>query len=183
MSLLLVGMALFFGIHVAIAVSTGRRVLTSALGENGRKGATALLSFAGLGLMIWGYRAAPFTEVYEPLGAARSIAHALMPLAFIMLAGAHAPSNMKRYLRHPMSLAVLTWALVHLSANGDLASVLLFGAFGAYALLDIFVTGRAGPPPPQRPRVNDLIAVVIGMVAYGAALWIHGPLLGVYVTG
>lgn len=177
------GLVLFFGIHLAISIGPCRRAIGQALGETPKKLLVTVVSFVGLGLIIYGYQQAPFDPVYNPLSEARGLAHAVLPLAFIALAGAHAPSNIKRYLRHPMSLAVLAWAAVHLAANGDLASVLLFGAFALYALLDILVTSRPGPPPPPRPRSNDLIAIVAGIVAYSAAMWAHGALFGVPVIG
>lgn len=180
---LYLGLALFFGIHLAQAIAATRHMMSEKLGDGPRKGVIALISFLGLGLMIYGYQVAPFDPVYEPLSSARGIAHAVMPLAFIAITGAHAPSNFKRYLRHPMSIAVLAWALTHLSANGDWASVLLFGGFALFTLMDIFVTGRPGPTPPARPRVNDMIAIVVGMVLYGAVVWAHGAVFGVPVTG
>ena len=42
---------------------------------------------------------------------------------------------MLRITRHPMLWAFATWALVHVVGNGDLASLLFFGAFGATALV------------------------------------------------
>ncbi len=180
---LLIGLGLFFGIHLALSVGPSRRALSAKLGETAKKLTVTALSFAGVGLMIYGYQQAPFDPVYEPLESARGLAHAILPLAFIALAGAHAPSNLKRYLRHPMSLAVLAWAIVHLAANGDLASILLFGAFALYAALDILVTSRPGPPPPPRPRSGDMIAIIAGLIAYGAVMWAHGALFGVPVIG
>jgi hypothetical protein len=44
--------------------------------------------------------------------------------------------RIKAAVKHPMLLAVKIWALAHLLVNGDLASVLLFGGFLAWAVVD-----------------------------------------------
>lgn len=40
-----------------------------------------------------------------------------------------------RLTRHPLLAALALWAFAHMLPNGDLAHVLLFGAFGSFALL------------------------------------------------
>ena len=45
------------------------------------------------------------------------------------------PRGMLRVTRHPMLWAFATWAGVHVIGNGDLASLLFFGAFGVTALV------------------------------------------------
>jgi uncharacterized membrane protein len=44
------------------------------------------------------------------------------------------PSGVLRITRHPMMWAFGLWACSHLIANGDLASLLFFGAIAALAL-------------------------------------------------
>jgi hypothetical protein len=46
------------------------------------------------------------------------------------------PGQIKAKLKHPFLVAIKTWALAHLIANGDLASIVLFGSFLAYAVYD-----------------------------------------------
>ena len=55
---------------------------------------------------------------------------------FILLFAAYLPGRIKAKLRHPMLAAIKFWALAHLIANGDLASIILFGSFLAYAVFD-----------------------------------------------
>lgn len=183
MTLLIVGLAAFFGAHLIPSLGGVRDGVVARLSLNGYKLAFTLLAGVGLVLIILGYQRAAFTPVYTPLdpATARSLAHTVMPLAFILLAGANMRSNLKRYVAHPMSLGVLLWAGVHLANRGDVASILLFGAFALYALFNI-VTGKRGPTPPVQPRIKDLILIVAALVAYGAAIFLHGY-FGVRVVG
>jgi len=48
--------------------------------------------------------------------------------AFILLVAAYVPGQIKAKVRHPFLVAIKTWALAHLIANGDLASIFLFGS-------------------------------------------------------
>jgi uncharacterized membrane protein len=119
-------------------------------------------------------------------------------------AGPPEARGMLRITRHPMLVAIATWAALHLLAAGDLASIILFGAF--------LVTTLAGMPSLDakmerrdaeqwRPFAgttsivpflaiaegrNRLQLAEIGWVAPigGGVLWalllaLHGPLFGV----
>ncbi|MEM1419359.1 MAG: NnrU family protein [Pseudomonadota bacterium] len=185
MSLLLFGMALFFAAHLFPRLRTVRAAMIDRVGAGPYKIGYTAVSLVGLVVIILGYRQAPFTPVYEPASNGRAIAHALMPFAFILLAGANMKSNLKRYVRHPMLWGVLLWAATHLSANGDLASVILFGGFGLYAAVSMILTSAATPTvaPPQQPQRKDLILIGAGVVAYAAVIWAHGAVFGVYVVG
>ena len=74
----------------------------------------------------------------------------------------------------------------HLLSNGELNSVILFGAFLAYAVFDRIMVKRRGDngpgPDVVAKPVNDIIAVVVGLVAYVAiAHYLHPILFGVSV--
>lgn len=180
MTLLIIGLGLFLVPHLIGLFAPLKESMRGVVGVAGWKAVHALMSLGGLVLIVIGFQGAPHIDVYEPISG-RGLGHALMPLAFILVGASHAPSNLKRYVRHPMSLGVIVWAGSHLAMNGDLASVLLFGVFGAFALLD-FLLSPPGPVPPLQPRIRDLILVIVAMVLYGATLWIHGA-LGYPVVG
>jgi NnrU protein len=55
----------------------------------------------------------------------------------VLLVTACVPSRIRAAVRHPMLIAVMLWSLAHLLADGDLASVLLFGSFLAYGVTDM----------------------------------------------
>jgi uncharacterized membrane protein len=103
--------------------------------------------------------------------------------AFIFLVAAYVPGNIKATVRHPFLIAIKTWALAHLIANGDLASIILFGSFLLYAGYDRITLKRRLEPrvkaPETRPARNDAISVLLGLLLYAAfLLWLHPLLIG-----
>ena len=60
----------------------------------------------------------------------------LMLPVFVLLAASNMPGRIRAATKHPMLVAVKLWALSHLLVNGDLAGMVLFGAFLAWAVLD-----------------------------------------------
>ena len=66
--------------------------------------------------------------------------------AFIFIVAAYVPGQIKEKLKHPFLVAIKTWALAHLIANGDLASIILFGSFLAYAVYDRITLKRRQQP-------------------------------------
>ena len=91
------------------------------------------------------------------------------------------PGSIKRRVKHPMLVGIILWAIGHLLANGDLASLLLFGAFLIYAILDLIAVIPRGDPAPAVVRTrSDFIAAAIGLVAFVVfGIWLHGWLFGV----
>lgn len=194
MAWLIVGLVLFLGVHsVSIVSPQGRDTLAQRMGESGFKGLYTLISFVGLGLIIWGYGLARQSPVllYTPPNGMRHLAALLMLPVFVLLFAAYLPGRVQRAAKHPMLLAVKFWALAHLLANGTLADVLLFGGFLAWAVADrISVKRRAAagllrsaPTVPASP-VNDVAAIVGGLLLYAVfAVWVHGWLFGVRPFG
>jgi len=79
---------------------------------------------------------------------------------------------------------VTIWAFAHLLANGDLASLLLFGSFLVFAVVDrLSVTARAAAGPLGHAKggmVQDMVAVAGGLALYALILvWGHRWLTGV----
>ena len=82
-------------------------------------------------------------------GVARHIVEALMWPASVLVVAAYVPGNIKRVLKHPLLVAVKTWAVAHLCANGDLGGMILFGAVLAWAVYArITLKRRADPGAP-----------------------------------
>jgi uncharacterized membrane protein len=184
MTLLIIGIIVFLGLHLLPTVSGSRQKLVTRLGENGYKMLFSLLSVAGFVLLVYGFAKAPVIQVWSPPGWTRWVAIVLMLPAFILLVAAYVPGRIKERLKHPFLVSIKTWAFAHLIANGDLASIILFGSFLAYAVYDrITLKGRkptaivevAGSGPPR----NDVIAVVLGTSLYVVFLvWLHPLLIG-----
>jgi len=192
MAYLMFGLVLFLGAHSVRIVADGWRGRTIArIGEGPYKGLYSVLSLLGFGLIIWGFsqaRMAP-TMLWSPPPGMRHLAWLLTWLAFVLLLAAYVPGNhFKAWVHHPMVLAVKTWALAHLLVNGNLAHVLLFGAFLVWAVLD-FVSAR------RRDRANavrhasgrivpTLVTLVLGTLAWASfAFWLHGLWIGIRVMG
>ena len=187
MAILILGLVLFLGIHTLTTMRTTRAAVIGRLGEGPYKGLYSLISAVGLVLIVWGfgrYRSAGYIQVWNPPFAIfHPVALVLLWFAFVALASAYAPpSKIKAALRHPMLVAVKTWALSHLLVNGDLGSMLLFGALLAWAVYDRIAAkrrGDAGAPPVASFGRNDAIVIAIGTVAYFIVLWLHESLIGV----
>jgi uncharacterized membrane protein len=184
MTLLIVGIVVFLGLHLLPTLPGWREKIVGRLGENGYKALFSLLSVAGFVLLVYGFAKAPVIQVWSPPGWTRWVAIVLMLPAFIFLVAAYVPGQIKARLKHPFLVSIKTWALAHLIANGDLASIILFGSFLAYAVYDRITLKRRqarGLVTVQAsggPR-NDLIAVVLGAVLYVVFLvWLHPVLIG-----
>ncbi len=188
MTLLIVGLALFLGIHsVAIAAPGLRAAAVARLGLNGWKGVYSLIAIAGFVLLCIGYGEARVTNpvwLWQPPKTMRHIALLLMLPVFPLLLAAYLPGRIRTATKHPMLIATKLWALAHLLANGGLHDVLLFGGFLAWAVADrISLKRRANvTPPPSAPasRWNDLVVVLGGLAIYVLFVGgLHKILIGV----
>lgn len=186
MWLLILGLALFLGVHFFTTLRGTRAAVIGRLGEGGYKGIYSLVSAAGLILIFIGfgsYRSAGYIQVWNPPSSVfHPIALVLLWFAFVALTATYAPpSRIKSVLRHPMLVAVKAWALSHLLVNGDLGSMLLFGSLLAWAVYDRIALKRRGDTgaPPVGWSINDFLVVGLGTVAYVAMFWLHDSLIGV----
>jgi uncharacterized membrane protein len=191
LSVMILGLVLFLGIHTLTTQRGLRARVIASTGEGGYKIGYALVSLAGLALIVWGfadYRAAGMWQVWTPPKALKHITVALMLPAVILVVASYIRGRIYTALKHPMLAGVKLWAAAHLLANGDLGSIILFGSFLGWAVFDrISLKGRAddgAPPIPVGGLGNDLIAVAVGIVAYLAlAFAFHPVVIGVPVIG
>lgn len=190
MLLLIAGLILFLGCHFLPVFPSKRAALEDKLGPNGYRGVFSLVAAIGLGLIIYGYGAARAEGpliVYDPPFWLRHVTMLFMVPVFIFLVAAYVPCRIKKTLKHPMLVAVKLWAFSHLLANGDLASVLLFGGFLVWAVVDrISVKRRAAGTAPaaaiEAGRYSDIAVILAGLVLYGLFSWkLHELLIGVPV--
>lgn len=186
MTALVLGLVLFLGVHsISIFALQWRDATLSKLGEPLWKGVYSLIALAGLVLIIWGYGDARATAevIYQPPYWTRWLAAAFMLPVFPLLLAPYFPGRIKATLKHPMIIAVKSWAVAHLLVNGTSADVLLFGGFLAWAVLD-HISLKRRPERPIRalaPRaMNDVIAIVLGLLIYVALMHgLHLRLIGV----
>jgi uncharacterized membrane protein len=154
MILLIAGLVLFLGVHsLRIFADDWRARQIAARGLNPYKGIHSIGAALGLALVVWGYalaRAEP-TVLWVPPLWTRHLAATLMLPAFILLTAAYVPgTHIKARLGHPMLLGSKVWAFAHLLANGNLADVVLFGSFLAWAILDFSRTRQRDRLPGRR---------------------------------
>jgi uncharacterized membrane protein len=188
---MIAGLVLFLGVHTLTTRRDLRGSFIATLGDNGYKIGYALLALAGLALIVWGfahYRAAGMINLWYPPKFAKHITVALMLPAVILVVASYIRGRIYSALKHPMLAGIKLWAAAHLLANGDLGSIILFGAFLAWAVFDRISLKRradAGAPPiPVGGLSNDLIAVAVGFVAFLAlAFAFHPVVIGVAVMG
>ncbi len=179
MGLLVAGVVVFFGVHL-IPASPLRNQLHSKLGEGGYKGLFSLGALAGLVLIVMGFRQAEFEPLWAPLSFGRDAAFFLMPIATILVVASNMPSNIKRLLKHPMLLGIALWGLVHLMANGDLASTIIFAAFVTFSLLNIALVemGGRGKQYEAVSPLWDLGTIVVGLFLYAVFYGFHHHFTG-----
>src|SRR3954452_22232720 len=134
---MIVGLALFFGVHSLTTQRELRARVIASAGEGGYKIGYSLGSAAGVALIVWGfarYRATGWIDVWYPPVALKHIAVALMLPAVILVVASYIRGRIYTMLRHPMLSGVKLWAAAHLLANGDLGSIILFASFLGWAV-------------------------------------------------
>jgi uncharacterized membrane protein len=190
MSILIIGIAVFLGMHSISIVAPGLRArAVASMGPNPWRGVYSLVAAAGFVLILYGFHLARQAPVvlYMPPAWMRHLTFLLMLPVFPLILAAYLPGRIKTAMKHPMLAAVKFWAFAHLLSNGLLADVLLFGAFLAWAISDRISLKRR---PPQairtapQGRFNDLIAVIAGLALYAVfILWAHVRLFGAPLLG
>ena len=142
---------LWVAIHIGIAGTRVRDAIAGRLGDGGFRGVFSLLSVGCIAWLCLAYDRAPFRPLWYPPGWLLWLLAVLMLAASILFAGSvmtrnptaiggegAEPRGMALITRHPMLWSFAIWGFVHVVGNGDLASVLFFGAF--------LVTALAGMP-------------------------------------
>lgn len=185
---MVVGLALFLGVHLLPTQTDLRSGLVRRFGLNGYKAAFSLLSAAGFALIVLGWYKLQLhpgknPHIWSPPTGMRHLALTLMLPALILLASTYIPSRIRTAAKHPMLAAVKLWTLAHLLANGDLAGIVLFGSFLAWAVFDrISLKSRSAPGPLGDAKGGlggDIAAVVVGTLLYaflllGGHYWLVG---------
>jgi uncharacterized membrane protein len=189
MLLLVVGLLIFFLIHLVPTSPELRRGLVERFGEGTFKIVFSVVSLVGFALIVYGYGKLHLTPgknpvLFTPPHGLRHLTMLLMWPAFILLVAAYIPSRIRTMAKHPMLVAVKLWALAHLLVRGDLASLVLFGSFLAWAVYDrISVKKRLAMGPlggREGGLGGDIAVVVVGTALYvGMLLWGHPRLIGV----
>ena len=157
MTQFLLALALFLALHMVPAIPVLRARLVGAMG---RRLYLAVYSLASLLTLGWLFHAAlrlDFVPLWDPAPWQAWIPLVLTPIGLVLLVAGLASPNpasitlrrpgrkagaVTTITRHPVLWGFALWAGSHLVPNGDLRSLLLFGALLAFALLGMITTDR-----------------------------------------
>jgi uncharacterized membrane protein len=141
---------LFVGGHFLLSHPL-RRAVTGALGDNGFRGLYTVVAFVGLGWMIWAHKTSPHVALWgDPLWARHLLLLVMLAAVFFLVVGMTSPSpgvvgaesvpmdyegglGIHAIVRHPGLWGFGLWALGHMIANGDAATVILTGGIAVLA--------------------------------------------------
>ncbi len=189
MLVMVIGLILFFAIHLVPANVELKNGLIARFGPGGYKAIFGVFSLVGLALIVLGFYKLQLHPgknpiLWDPPTWSRHLALALMLPAMIALVATYIPSHIHVMLKHPMLVAIKIWALAHLLANGDLAALILFGSFLAFVVYDRISVKKRGDLGPlgkgSGPWINDVIVVVLGVALYALiVLYLHELVIGV----
>jgi len=183
MSLLITGVVLWSVAHLVPAVLPDVRAnLIDKFGEGPYKGLFALDIIIALALIVFGWKAATPTPIYAPPMYGSSTPSTFLIFAVLLFVASSMPNNLKRYVRHPQMTGVFFWSVGHLLTNGDSRSIVLFGGFAIWAILEgLFINKRDGEwqRPETVPFLKDVITAVVTFAVFAAILYFHAPLFGV----
>lgn len=140
--------ALFVLQHLGVTSTGLRDRLVRAMGEKAYVAVYAIVSIVLLVLLIRAYNATTPAMLLWPTGdLLRLVPLVLMPLALLLVIGGVMTRNpttvgvvldsgsevpvdgVLKISRHPVQCGILIWSVGHLVANGDLPSLIFFGAF------------------------------------------------------
>ncbi len=160
MTMLFAAAAVFLAIHLLIAGTRARDAITKMIGEGPYLG---LFSLASVGAIAWlaiSYNTASTSPdnrlLYDAGRGVHDLGIPVVLIAFLLglpglmmaspttvrqenvVAREDAVRGVLRITRHPFLWGVAIWSAFHLAANGDLASVVLFGTFLVLSILGTF---------------------------------------------
>ena len=205
-------LTLFLLSHVIPVRPPVRPWLVRLLGTRGYLlGYSAVSVFLLVWLIVAAGRA-PYLELIPPFDVLRWGPLIVMPLACLLAVMGLSVANplsfgglgkkpfdparpgVLAFTRHPLLLAMIFWALVHLLANGDLAHVILFGLFALFPALSMGLIDRR----KQREMGADwqplarntsclslrgvrpgLWSMLMAAVLFLTLLMLHAPVIGV----
>ena len=180
MTVMIVGLVLFLGIHLVPVAQPLRVRLVAQFGDKPYRGLFSAVAGLGLVLIIAGWHMRPEgVPLFAPLAGARAAAPVLVTISFILFAAANMKTHIRRIVRHPMLIGLMLWSGVHLLANGDLTGTILFGSFLAYSAVALISAIQRGAVKVFVPAWKyDLMAVAGGLVVAGLTIHFHSKIFG-----
>jgi uncharacterized membrane protein len=142
----------FCGSHVFLSSTRMRGSLREQLGEYGFLAVYSLTAVVTFAWFLMAYARAPTLELWPRQSWTALVPVVVMPLAAILLVAGYTTANpttvgmeraaraddpapgILRVTRHPVMWAIGLWAISHMVANGDLRSLIFFGALAGLSL-------------------------------------------------
>ena len=208
--------AIFFASHSIPVRPPVRPWLVRRLGAAGFSLLYSASSLAVLAWLILAAGRAPLVQIWPWAPWQSQVAFVLMLPACLLLAASVARPNpfsfggranetfdparpgVVRWTRHPLLAVLALWAIAHIVPNGDLAHLILFGSFAAFALLggrlvdrrkrremgeawQALLAGVDRAPLIAEPANYPAAAVRLaaGLVLFLGLLWLHPLVVGV----
>lgn len=150
---LIAAAAFLLATHFGISSTALRPTLIARIGEKPYLALYSVIALAAIFWLVRAYNHAPYIELWGHAPWTGWLALlAMLPASILAAAGLSAPNpsalgqdrvlegkdparGVFRITRHPFMWAVGLWGIVHVLANGDLASLVFFGALAALALV------------------------------------------------
>ena len=185
MGLLIAGLLIWCLVHLMPSLATPlKQNLITRLGDKGYKLLFTVLMLTSLALIVFGWRSATPSHLYQLPGYTRHIAMLLVLIAFVLFGASNYPTRIRQLIRHPQLTGVIVWAFAHLMLNGDSRSVLLFTSLGTWAVLEIiFINKREGEwvKQPVPGWARELRGLVISLVVFVVVVMLHPYMTGVSI--
>ena len=219
LSTLVFSSALFLISHLGISSTSFRPVLIERFGRNGYLAAYSIVAVLTLGFMILSYADRPVSPyLWVPSQAHWWSTYVLVGFSFVLAVGAFSTKNPTSLgkegelgteprgviciTRHPFQWAVVLWVAGHMTANGDVASLIFFGTFGLVSAFGTYLidtrmareqedawrvfTARTSNVPfgaiakgRATLRWKDLwLPILLGLAVYAAVFVSHGWISG-----
>ena len=182
MILLILGLALWCGVHLIPSLAIDfRNQCISNWGEKKYKMIFSSAIVLAVILIVFGWRATDQSFVYMPPVWGAHLTALLVLIAFFLIAAAKSATNVKRYIRHPQLTGIVFWSGGHLFANGEFRSLILFGFFFLWSILEMILINKrdAWVKPEALPLKADISVVIKGGVIFLVFLFAHPYLFGV----
>ena len=196
MPLLFLAAIIWLLLHLGLAGTRLRDEVAARIGDRGFRGLFSILSIIVIIFLGSSYNHASRTLVWvAPLWLRWLLVLVMLPASILFVGSVAAPNptmiggervseprGLMRVTRHPMLWSFALWAIVHMIATGDTASLLFFGTFLVTALAGMpsidAKTARRDPERWQRLAASTSIvpgaAIVSGRshVAAGDIGWV-----------
>ena len=180
MSILAAGVLLFVLLHGVAAVPRYKSYIKSLMGERWYGPVFGLVSVFAIAVIVLGWRSSSFVAVYDPPAWGWYVNYVLTFIGFLCLGIFLFRGSLRQRLRFPMGIATVFWAAGHLFANGDLASLILFGGLLSGNVAHMAVAACHGVRPSPEVRIgHDGLSFIFGAALYGIMTQLHPAVIGV----